>query len=319
LQDSLWQAEDIGAVFDQDPQRVCILQGPVAAKHATVKDEPIGELLGGIVSNLSKRVLDDYYGGDGKDIPVLEYLGGSTPQVPATLAGCSRVEDGSQSVVTLSDAVPERDEWLEFLSGPQPSWLRALLTSRTIAQGTHFIDNPIKRIFAPRQHQKVVITRKGQHTHEVKVYGTPRSAGPQDDRFLCVSTNYDSSARRISVQIFEEHHGEPLPLLFVFDYKPSHGSMPIHEVVEGRNRRIKEFYWNLWFPGRSYSPPDLRSRFIGPEITITADAVSRFCAAVGNGAEAFTASRAPETLAPMDFAIVTGWEVCYILLHLRRN
>ena len=37
--DSLWQAEDIDAVLDQDPQRVCVLQGPVAVKHSTIVDE----------------------------------------------------------------------------------------------------------------------------------------------------------------------------------------------------------------------------------------------------------------------------------------
>jgi Domain of unknown function (DUF1729) len=38
IKDSLWAAEDIEAVFDQDPQRVRILQGPVATKGAIVTD-----------------------------------------------------------------------------------------------------------------------------------------------------------------------------------------------------------------------------------------------------------------------------------------
>lgn len=37
--DSLWAAEDIDAVFDQDPQRVAILQGPVAVRHCKRTDE----------------------------------------------------------------------------------------------------------------------------------------------------------------------------------------------------------------------------------------------------------------------------------------
>ncbi|KAG1876145.1 hypothetical protein C8R48DRAFT_768989 [Suillus tomentosus] len=41
------------AVFNQDPQRVCILQGPAAVKYSTVKDEPIKDLLGNITSCLS--------------------------------------------------------------------------------------------------------------------------------------------------------------------------------------------------------------------------------------------------------------------------
>lgn len=37
--DSLWASEDIDAVFDQDPQRVAILQGPVAVRHCKRTDE----------------------------------------------------------------------------------------------------------------------------------------------------------------------------------------------------------------------------------------------------------------------------------------
>ena len=54
-QDSLWAAEDIDAIFDQDPQRVAILQGPVAVKHARVANRPIKEILGGIEDYIVKK------------------------------------------------------------------------------------------------------------------------------------------------------------------------------------------------------------------------------------------------------------------------
>ena len=34
---------------------------------------------------------------------------------------------------------------------------------------------------------------------------------------------------------------------FVFDYLPSLGFAPIHEEMQGRNLRIKNFYHKLWF------------------------------------------------------------------------
>jgi enoyl reductase-like protein len=55
-------------VFDQDPQRVCILQGPVAAKWSVVKDEPVKDLLGNINKTLIKRLLERKYGGDASTI-----------------------------------------------------------------------------------------------------------------------------------------------------------------------------------------------------------------------------------------------------------
>jgi fatty acid synthase subunit alpha len=82
----LWQAEDIEAVFDQDPERgVCILQGPVAAKHSKIKDEPIKDLLGNINSSLVDKLVERIYGGDTSKIPTIELLGSETQN--ATQAG----------------------------------------------------------------------------------------------------------------------------------------------------------------------------------------------------------------------------------------
>ncbi|KAG0644953.1 Fatty acid synthase beta subunit [Hyphodiscus hymeniophilus] len=50
--DSLWQAEDIDAIVDQDPQRVCIIHGPVAAKYTTTSNEPASVILDSISNDL---------------------------------------------------------------------------------------------------------------------------------------------------------------------------------------------------------------------------------------------------------------------------
>ena len=99
----------------------------------------------------------------------------------------------------------------------------------------------------------------------------------------------------------------------------SQGFAPIHEIATGRNQRIKEFYWKLWYGDNETLPSiDLREKFVGPEVTIKAEDVEQFCAVVGNQGEAFKAARTDKVQAPMDFAIVTGWQVCYTgryLLH----
>ena len=84
--DSLWAAEDIEAVFDQDPQRVCILQGPVAVRHSKVKDEPIKELLGNNNPSLMKRLLETRYSGDESKIPVVDYLSVTPTSTPTPAA-----------------------------------------------------------------------------------------------------------------------------------------------------------------------------------------------------------------------------------------
>ena len=89
--------------------------------------------------------------------------------------------------------------------------------------------------------------------------------------------------------------------------------MPIHEIAEGRNERIKQFYWKLWYGDNEVLPKiDIRDKFTGPETTVEAGTVEAFCAVIGNQGESFKTVRNPDAQAPMDFAIVTGWQVSVI-------
>jgi enoyl reductase-like protein len=92
------------------------------------------------------------------------------------------------------------------------------------------------------------------------------------------------------------------------------GSVPIHEVAEGRNTRIKDFYWRLWFgDDEVLLSIDVRETFASPEVTIQASEIEAFCAIVGNNGEPFKTARNEQVQAPMDFGIVTGWKVSGVL------
>ncbi|KXN65987.1 DUF1729-domain-containing protein, partial [Conidiobolus coronatus NRRL 28638] len=73
--DSLWQSEDLDAVPDQDVQRVCILHGPVAAKHAKKINQPVKEILDEIHDGQVDGILNRYYQGNLAQVPTVEYLG----------------------------------------------------------------------------------------------------------------------------------------------------------------------------------------------------------------------------------------------------
>ncbi|KAL0959379.1 hypothetical protein HGRIS_014632 [Hohenbuehelia grisea] len=78
---------------------------------------------------------------------------------------------------------------------------------------------------------------------------------------------------------------------------------------EGRNQRIKKFHWRLWYGDNVVLPNiDVHEKFVGPEGRIDVDNVERFCAVVGNQGESFKKSRTADVKAPMDFAIVIGWQ-----------
>ncbi|KAE8239480.1 hypothetical protein A4X06_0g8243 [Tilletia controversa] len=108
----LWPADDIDAVFDQDPQRVFMFQGPVAARHATKVDEPIKEMLGGIIEQkLIQSLLERFYDGDAGNVPTAQYLSREAP-LTETAQACNALKI-KFAEVTSGDTV-----------GPNASWLK---------------------------------------------------------------------------------------------------------------------------------------------------------------------------------------------------
>jgi fatty acid synthase subunit alpha len=308
----LWAAEDIEAVFDQDPQRVCILQGPVAVKQSKIKDEPIKELLGNINAYLIRQLLERFYAGDESRIPTVDYL---CPK-PLTTApdgsslGVQREVVESEITYTVGKKLPDAPSWLEELAGSEPSWLRALLTSTIVVQGKSYVDNPIRRLLRPRPSQKVVVSLSNSSPRSVTVYGAARWYGEHKPSFKAVEIQYHPPSKLIDVTMYEDRRDVQVPLRLQFQYEPSTAWATIHEVVQLRNTRIKEFYWKLWYGDESSLPDiNIRETFTGPEITIDSNMVERFCAVVGNQDESFKTTRNVEVKAPMDFAIVTGWQV----------
>lgn len=286
---------------------MCILQGPVAVKHAKVKDEPIKEMLGNITSILVDKLVDRLYAGDKSKIPTAEYLAPAPRALPAAIAPAV---SGNTATYVVGQSVPETSAWLETLAGPELSWARALLTSTTIVQGTAYVDNHMRRLFAPRRGQKVVVETEGSRPTKISVFGSARSYGEHDPSFKAIEATFDAATSTIDVTIFEERRGSSVPLDLHFVYKPALGYAPIHEVADDRNTRIKAFYWKLWFGDDEVLPEiNVRDTFTGPEVTIDEDDIESFCAVVGNQGEAFKSARNETPLAPMDFAIVAGWQV----------
>ncbi|KAJ3783459.1 fatty acid synthase [Lentinula aff. detonsa] len=306
--DSLWAAEDVEAVFDQDPERVCILQGPVAVKRSLIKDEPIKDLLGNINSSLIQKVLQQNYGGDASTIPSIDFLA-PQPRAARVPGGVKVSTTDKEIIYQLGKSLPTNPAWLSCLAGSQLNWLGALIRSTSVVQGSSYISNPIRRLFYPRPHEKVVISLSNGQPTSITAYGGARSSGLHDPSFKAAEVVYNSSTNLIDVTVTEERRKVSVPLTLQFEYKFSMGSAPIHEVVDGRNARIKAFYWKLWY-GDDQSLPelDIHDTFTGPEVTLNADDIEKFCAIVGNNDESFKSVRTGNVSAPMDFAIVAGWQ-----------
>ncbi|KAA1103250.1 beta subunit of fatty acid synthetase [Puccinia graminis f. sp. tritici] len=182
--DSLWQAEDIDAVVDQDPQRVAILQGPVAVRHSTTTEETAEEILRGIEDGVVKRLLTDVYGGDEGSVPEQDYLCRQAAEMKeeertamlATARIKYRMETPSADrllhTYDIDGLLPPPSQWLACLAGSSVSWISALLNSLSFLQGPAYIDNQLQNILKPKHHQRVqVLTDRRGTPVNVKVFG----------------------------------------------------------------------------------------------------------------------------------------------------
>jgi fatty acid synthase subunit beta len=293
--DSLWQSEDLEAVVGQDVGRVCILQGPMAAKHSKKVDQPIKEIFDeiheGHIAELKKR----YYGDDESKIPTVEYFGGMSVDKDATetvegLEGVTITTDTpTKKVYTLAsqasgNPLPDEEKWIQHLAGPDYLWKRALFTSDVIIKGREFHKNSVRTLFTPRYNQQVEIDFPADPERTVVTVFSSRQGE------LVPAVQVSKQADVIEVALFENRTavGELIKLPLLFKYIPRVGFAPIQEVMEGRNDRIKEFYWKLWFgdeamPEESYVTDVFKSE----NAVVDAAAISEFCHSVGNRSEAY--------------------------------
>ena len=308
--DSLWQSEDLEAVVDQDVGRTCILQGPVAARFSNVIDEPVKDILDGVHQGHIAGLLRDVYGGDSTKIPIIEYFGGqlmNTTELESDDLIIS--EEASKTSFRLSStgALPDLDRWLGLLAGNVYSWRHALFLADVFVQGHRFQSNPMKRIVAPTAGMYVEIVNPNDPAKTVISVREPYQSG----KLVKTVEAKINEKGQIMLTLFEGRTAENgvVPLNFLFTYHPETGYAPIREVMGDRNDRIKEFYYRIWFGNKDvpFNTPTTAT-FNGGQKTITAQDVADFVHAVGNTSEAFVDRPGKEVFAPMDFAIVAGWQ-----------
>lgn len=321
--DSLWQAEDIDAVVGQDPQRVCILQGPVAAKYCTKTDEPVKSILDGIMDFHIEHILTDYYDGDSKKLPVVEWFSSSAkvkgPIDPVQL-GAVREDDVQKDNLHKDDnlrkdpstlvkltipfeaTLPSEDDWYQSLCSGNQSWLSALLLSTNIVQNKNLVPNAVKRLFAPRSGYSYTFDKfEKPNLVTVSVKGKELVKASYGDGIIKIDVNYFGS------------QGSSL-LESKYQFKPECSGYLIHEVMDRRNELIKCFYWNLWFPNEPASEfkntlgLDPLSAKFNSVAKVETDGVGKFCRVVGNHSGAYAEQTNGRRYAPMDFAIVVAWK-----------
>lgn len=305
--DSLWQSEDLETVFDGDVQRTCILHGPVAAQFTNKINEPIKEILDLIHDGHIAKLIRDEYNNDASAIPVVEYFGGKQPAAIESVAGVSVEKTASKVTYKIGSNVPEKEQWFDLLAGKELNWLHALISASRIVQGKNHASNSVQDVLKPAANITVEIENYADSAKTVLSVYEPLHG--EVKKVVEIKLN---SKSQIELSLIEHRtaDGKPVALPFLYDFKPEDGFAPIAEVMEGRNNRIKKFYWVLWFGADVPVDLDINVEEViaGDKVTVTGQDISEFTHAIGNTCEAFVPRPGKKTLAPMDFAIVVGWK-----------
>lgn len=251
--DSLWQSEDLAAIVGEDVGRTCILQGPVSVKYSTEADVPVKDILEGVHNGIIDSLLKDSYSGDSKKIPTVEVFGllptVSSSEIEEKLESNTLIYRNGTSVSykisTTESSLPSLNDWIELIVADKPGWLKALLSTDVIVQGTKHRSNQIRQLFAPIKGLNVDITNINTDKFTVSV---SELINGKRTTVLVISKPKD-----IKVEIIDERTVEhkPVSLELAYKFRPEFGFAPIVEVMEDRNERIKSSTGLLGLVARS--------------------------------------------------------------------
>ena len=307
--DSLWQAEDIDAVINQDVQRVCILQGPVAVRHSKIIDEPAGVILDNIteahIQALVQRTCSDNF---------MEIRTALAP--PAHLTSLPRLNNISVEESHLlkvyrfaaAGEISEPDALARYISWGRKAWVQACLTDKMIYQDQRRINNPICSAFRPGHDDTVTV--KYRPDGEIESITLTTMTGTQDtptDVLTIGSLDEKQITVNLSAPTLSE--AEPVSIQFIFTFTPEYGDCRLREDTNGRNQRIKAFYAALWIGNlpESLVNANLDSEFCGERVKLSHEMVADFMTVICRSDLDQVMQERPKRFVPLDLCIVAAW------------
>ncbi|KAJ2864638.1 fatty acid synthase alpha subunit Lsd1 [Coemansia aciculifera] len=303
VKDSIWQSENLEAVVDHDPQRVVVQQGPVATRYSTIVNEPVKDILDGIYHGHIAALLSRDYDGDVANVPVVECIGAQPGAVtlPASINAQATDLMRMYQLPSAQDQLPDLGVWLDALAGPTNSWLRALLTSPVIVEGSSYVDNYIPRALRPRPGQVVTVLADGLQ---------PQSLEIMDDSGTLVLKIERSSRCSIELNIYHSVASGTTSMCYLFVYHPEQPLTPIHFVTEGHGERMRKLCMDAWIdnadvPTDNSDLIDTNCRLYSDGFVITKEHVRAFCQNVGNRSKHYSQGIGGDIFAPMDFLVVS--------------
>ncbi|KAL4917419.1 acyl transferase domain-containing protein [Aspergillus aurantiobrunneus] len=309
--DSLWQSEDVDAVLDQDAQRVCIIQGPVAARHSKTCDDPAGHILDAIRDGHLDKLRQETIANE-EDVLSCH----ANPDRGVSLPGIQVFQDGSLCRYCLvGPTVPSPEAIIEQLVG-ECAWGRAALISKSVVFGQTRTKNPVRDAFQPTVGDVIEVRYVEDCPCEITLYTASPQAG-------------DVQKIRAALELIQLETGEISVALLTRSAQAVYSKRPALEFttkllgasmgqpllqIDRRDyvNRVRRLYTELWISNAVPAPSSvgLNSEFTDEPGVITAKSVQAFLDVVGQtGPPRCRAWSTQGPVVPLDYAVVIAWTV----------
>ncbi|KAK5122532.1 hypothetical protein LTR85_003795 [Meristemomyces frigidus] len=314
--DSLWQMEKLDAVPDQDPHRVCIIHGPVAAKYSTSVNESAADILDKIQNDLIEA-LGSTAGPDRSVEP--NRMARTTPSQTAQALTQLRFLDvaplsgANATIVDCKVKQPmtelETELFVEALLPQATHWLRACLTSQHVLAGTERTRNRVLQAFQPTKGDTIRLAYDvaSGDIHTITLYsrlaglGQPYAAWSLNSSDGTLVQCTLDSPYRISLKT---------PRLGLkYRVHTHNGRLTLRDVTEHADEMVAHFYASLWaVPDHGDTDDSSDPCFNGGTFALSAAVVNMFKSVMAKAAGNTTAARSSTHEAPLDIGIVVAWK-----------
>ncbi|KAJ2229527.1 fatty acid synthase alpha subunit Lsd1, partial [Coemansia sp. RSA 485] len=313
LKSSYQQSENVDLVVDQDPDRVLIQHGVVAARYSTKVDEPVKDILDGVYHGHIAALLQRQYGGDVTRIPIVECIADSarsdTLSLPDSVVVCKERSKQMFKLPSTSDTLPDDDQWLAAVAGQhQWSWLYFLLTSEILVKGTRYTDNFVRRTMRARPGRTLTVFSENGLPLRVEISWSEETGEQATELELA----FDRASSQIALQVYQPTQSGTAAFHICFEYHPEQPLTPIHLDTEQYYSGISRFYAATWVDN-SDCPAAFEDITSGDQmisssgLVITEDHLRDYCNLVKNTSRWYTLKNADgASLVPVDFAIVAA-------------
>ena len=302
--DSLWQMEDLDAVIHRDPQRVCVIHGPVAAKHSIKVDEPAATILNNIVKNLTGSLLLENH--IEETVDTHSSILGS--QLSLNIQDFVEVENFPLQVAYRFKSSMSREDsdlLVSHIFKENEDWPKSFLMYEHISRDDKRPSNPIRTAFTPSAGDVLTVTHQSEG-NQIASLVLSRKVPQREELYPALAIrSVDGKTIYVTLQA-------PLPIgtaisfKFRFARKTPHNDL--EEVTEDRDAKIKAFYAACW------AIDDVRPTRTTPEyefaaepMTLTRDIVNRFMAVTSKGQGDSTFRPRADSSASLDLGIVVAW------------